>query len=71
MLEVTPLNKDRLYDRAIATDCMEILLSVLARDVDDFDEKYDDDIKKKVAAIDVKRFLKTIQIKQGGDRVYY
>jgi lipocalin len=70
VLEVGPLNMNGLYDWAIVSDPMSLLLFVLARDVDDFDKKYDKDIKKKVKDLGFKGFLKPIKTKQGDDCVY-
>lgn len=70
ILAVGPLNKDNMYDWAIVSDRLNVLLFVLARDVDDFDKKYDKDIKKKVAEYGFKGFLKPIKTYQGKDCVY-
>lgn len=73
VLEVGPINKDGFYDWAIVSDRMGLLLFILARDVDEFDKKYDKDIKKKVKELGFKgfKYKEPIKTKQGIDCMYY
>ncbi len=65
-----PLNNDKKYDWAIVSDPLKAFLFVLARDVDEFNKKYDKDIQKKVAQLGFKGFLAPMKTHQDKDCVY-
>ena len=44
VLALGPVNKDNLYDWSIVSDNVSQFLFVLARNIDDFNKKYDEQI---------------------------
>eukprot|EP00286_Rhodomonas_abbreviata_P006626 CAMPEP_0181320344 /NCGR_PEP_ID=MMETSP1101-20121128/18073_1 /TAXON_ID=46948 /ORGANISM="Rhodomonas abbreviata, Strain Caron Lab Isolate" /LENGTH=206 /DNA_ID=CAMNT_0023428041 /DNA_START=19 /DNA_END=639 /DNA_ORIENTATION=+ len=51
VLDLGPINEDGLYDWSIVSDPFTAYLFVLARDVDTFNQKYDEQIKSELEAL--------------------
>merc|ERR1711965_573833 len=67
VLDLGPINQDGLYDWAIVSDNVASTLFVLARDVDTYYDKYEDDINAELVELGFTGRKAPIKLVQGGD----
>jgi len=70
VLDLGPVNGDGLYDWAIVSDNLSATLFVLARDPDDFAEKYDADVSNELVDLGFTGFSEPLAVYQGDDCTY-
>jgi apolipoprotein D and lipocalin family protein len=71
VLDLGPINADGLYDWSIVSDPFTAYLFVLARDVDTFNTKYDEEVNAKLETLGfTKKFNSPIATYQEDDCVY-
>jgi hypothetical protein len=70
ILELGPINAKNQYDYAIVSDNLSQFLFVLARDYNEFNAKYDAQVKTTLNTLGFKGYKKPISIYQGVDCDY-
>ncbi len=71
ILELGPVNSDDLYDYAIVSDSVGLFLFVLARNVTEFNENYNEQVLVTLINLGFVGPTKPIPTYQGSDCVYY
>lgn len=70
VLALGPVNKEQLYEWSIVSDNISQFLFVLARNIDDFNEKYKDQVLNKVKELGFTGRKEAIPTYQEGDCIY-